>query len=101
MPIISPVIMFYRKMPAELIFSGTPGDVKRLTVQTMDEQRRQLYTEYLVIRSQYRHFFLFTLYRIAVSHFIIVVPVGFVFEEAGSNIINSHFGFRNSDSYMS
>ena len=31
---------------------GTPGDVKRLTVQTMDEQKRQLYTEYLVIRSQ-------------------------------------------------
>jgi RNA polymerase sigma-70 factor (ECF subfamily) len=35
-----------------MIFSGTPGDVKRLTLQTMDEQRRQLYTEYLVIRSQ-------------------------------------------------
>jgi RNA polymerase sigma-70 factor (ECF subfamily) len=39
-------------MPARKIFLGTPGDVKRLTVQTMDERKRQLYTEYLVIRSQ-------------------------------------------------
>jgi len=35
-----------------MIFLGTPGEVKRLTVQTMDERKRQLYTEYLVIRSQ-------------------------------------------------
>ncbi len=35
-----------------MIFSGTLSNLKRLTVQTMDERKRQLYTEYLVIRSQ-------------------------------------------------
>lgn len=35
-----------------MFFLGTPGEVKRLTLQTMDERKRQLYTEYLVIRSQ-------------------------------------------------